>query len=264
MTKPLDSAPHRGPLRVLPVLLLAMVTSSASAHVSLLSPNGGEVLPTGALVEIRWHVDIGHPTVGWDLYYSTQGPSGPWMPIALGLPPGNIATGAVHSRLWVVPDLAGSALHFRVVQDNTGMDWDDVSDGAVMVASSLVASPTTVSAAAGGTTTFAVDAGAATANRPYVVLGSVSSGPGIPLPPFLVPLHQDPWFAFTLENPNVPPLVDTLGVLDGSGHGTAALLVPAGLPPSVVGAVLRHAVLVPDGQGGWSLVSPAATVTLVP
>jgi mono/diheme cytochrome c family protein len=103
------------------------VVDSASAHVLLDDPNGGELLPAGADYTVEWHVHIQHNTIGWDLEYSTDG-GGSWKSIAPGLPAGDITEGAIHTYDWNVPDDASTSVRVRVKQDNTGQDYYDTSD----------------------------------------------------------------------------------------------------------------------------------------
>ncbi len=123
--------------RIGPMALIAgaLAAGPASAHVALDSPNGGEQLAVGSTVTIHWHVVIGHTQLDWDLYYSTTGPDGPWIAIALDLPVGNGSTGAAHTYDWTVPDDPSNQVRVRVVQDNSGFDYEDVSDGDLAIVS---------------------------------------------------------------------------------------------------------------------------------
>lgn len=103
-----------------------VVGSNLSAQVTLLNPNGGELV-VGQTCEIQWRVVTAQNTQNWDLYYSTTGPSGPWTPIALDLPPGDTSAGAYHTHPWSIPLALSNDVRVRVVQDNTATDYDDVS-----------------------------------------------------------------------------------------------------------------------------------------
>ena len=76
----------------------------------------------------------------------------------------------------------------------------------------LAASPATISVAAGGTQTMALNAGRNSANSPYLVVGSTSgTSPGTFVGPFFVALNTpDSYFTFTLNMPN-PPFFSGLG-----------------------------------------------------
>lgn len=112
----------------------------------------------------------------------------------------------------------------------------------------LVASPGAISASAGGSQAFALDAPASLAGQAYLLLGSASgTEPGLPIDSVVLPLAPlDPWFAFTLGSPNSPALPGSFGFLDGSGDASASLVIPAGAPASLVGLTFHHAYLVID------------------
>ncbi len=114
-------------LSLLPMLLLLLV-SPAMAHVQLDSPDGGNMLTEGDMVEIRWQILIQHNLDNWDLWYSVTGDEGPWIPIATDLPPGDDSEGAMHTFLWTVPGEDSDQVRVRVRQDNLGMDYFDFSD----------------------------------------------------------------------------------------------------------------------------------------
>jgi hypothetical protein len=113
------------------LLALGFLSSSvltAQAHVALDAPNGGELLTSGSIFEITWHVLIQHPTQNWDLWYSTTGDTGPWIDIAMDLPAGDISQGSVHTYDWVVPDVITDEGRVRVRQDNSFTDYYDISN----------------------------------------------------------------------------------------------------------------------------------------
>jgi len=119
------------------VLVALASAETAFAHVALDAPNGGETLTAGTDYTITWHVVIGHNTLNWDLWYSTTGVMGPWVPIELNLPPGDISTGAVHTYEWTVPDAASDQVRVRVRQDNTTSDYLDISDNDLTIVTGL-------------------------------------------------------------------------------------------------------------------------------
>lgn len=267
-------------------LALVCLPFSAFAHVDLLEPNGGEALHAGTEVDIRWEVAKEHDTQDWDLSYSTTGPGGPWIDIAVDLPPGDIAEGAVHAYAWTLPDEPSQALYVRVRQDNGGQDYEDESDGAVVLVGSAATDcnangladadelasgsgsdhdangtldacqafsvdVAAVSISAGGTQVMQLHAGPAFAGHTYLVLGSASgTAPGTPVGELVLPLEFDGYLAFSLNAPNAPPFAQSLGVLDGSGAATASYGVPAGvLPPGQAGLLLHHAYVLFDAFG---------------
>ena len=110
----------------------------AWAHPLLLAPNGGEVLQVGSTFEVRWQVEIMHTTLGYDLWYSTTGIGGPWIPIVMGLPAGDTSVGSIHTYNWTVPNAVSSQVRVRVRMVNAGMDYDDESDGDLSIADPTV------------------------------------------------------------------------------------------------------------------------------
>ena len=115
------------------VVAILVAAGTVNAHVRLDHPNGGEVLEAGTITVIEWHVLIAHATLDWDLWYSVTGPGGPWIEIAIDLPPGDISPGSVHTHDWIVPGLESDQVRVRVRQDNDGIDYEDVSDGDLTI-----------------------------------------------------------------------------------------------------------------------------------
>lgn len=122
---------------VLFVVAILAAAGTVGAHVMLDDPNGGEVLGAGTSAVIEWHVLIGHATINWDLWYSVTGPSGPWIEIAVDLPPGNTASGAIHTFDWLVPAVEADQVRVRVRQDNSGTDYEDVSDADFTITATI-------------------------------------------------------------------------------------------------------------------------------
>jgi hypothetical protein len=99
------------------------------AHVNVVAPNGGEVFNAGDQVSIEWVIAVAHSTQNWDVWYSSTGALGPWIPIAMDLPAGNTAQGAVHTYMWTAPSVSSTEMLVRVRQDNSANDYEDISDG---------------------------------------------------------------------------------------------------------------------------------------
>jgi hypothetical protein len=135
----------------------------------------------------------------------------------------------------------------------------------IIVDPTFTASPTSISLATGGVQVMAVSASALAAGSTYLIAGSASgTAPGFFAGPFFVALNPDAWFDFTIQNPNVPPLGNTLGLLDVTGGATATLTVPTGLPPSLAGVVVNHVVGVVTPGGIVVGISQPVSLLLTP
>lgn len=215
---------------------------SLSAHCQLDSPNGGEVLRIGSTFTIEWTETASHNVVNWDLYYSTTGSSGPWIPIVLNLPP------ASRSYAWNVqipPATASTTVRVKVVQDMLSFFYDDISDQNLSIVPSLTTNKPTLSLSAGGTQRLTVDVGSSNAGLPYLVVGSYTgTSPGVTLGGVPIPVNVDSYFFSTITGPNVGPLLNSLGTLSANGRATAQFVLPPGLPPGLAGLQLHHAVIV--------------------
>ena len=127
---------------------------------------------------------------------------------------------------------------------------------------SLTAIPAKISAATGGIHQILLNAGAAHAGQYYVVAGSSSGvNPGIQIGIFNVPLNADWYTDYTLANINVGPFVDTFGLLDADGRGTAQIVIPPALT-GFAGAVVHHAYAVLDLGGNMAFASESAALTI--
>jgi hypothetical protein len=152
-----------------------------------------------------------------------------------------------------------------------GVDLGGIDAGAVYVYSvenlPLTTDVHDVSVSGQGTQTFSLDAGPTYANLVYLVAGSLSGiSPGVPFGSVVVPLNIDGYALFTVSQPGVLPLVNTLGILDGSGQGSAAFTIPPGASASLAGLTLHHAFVVLDQTAGGVAVfaSNAAPLTTSP
>jgi len=139
--------------------------------------------------------------------------------------------------------------------------------GTVTVKNPLVATPTSISLATGGTQTFTLDMPATFGGDLYLV-GGTSSGtsPGLVLDGVTIPLNLDSYLLFTLTSANAGPYANTLGFLDASGDAAGSITIPSTLNPALAGLVLQHAAVVFDlpGTGVALAASNAAALRLVP
>ncbi len=110
-----------------------VMANPARAHVRLDLPNGGEELEVGSIYTIQWTILISHNLQNWDLWYSTTGLNGPWIAIAMDLPPGSGSVGSVHTYDWTIPNAVSDQVRVRVRMDNAGADYFDISNADLSI-----------------------------------------------------------------------------------------------------------------------------------
>ena len=173
--------------------------------------------------------------------FSAPGFFSPFISSAERLPNGNtlVCSGVQGVLFEVTPD---GQVPWAVQPGGTGIFQ------ASYVDRTLWASSDTVSVARGGAVALELRTGSAHAGEMYLVLGSLSgTTPGIPLGAVTLPLNQDALLRFTLGNPNLLPLQQTLGLLGATGNASAAFLAPPRfLPLELVGQDLAFAALLVD------------------
>lgn len=113
------------------VLTLVFVLSlfSLQAHVKLDYPVGGETFSPGQVITIQWEILIHHDTQNWDLYFSKDGGDN-WEVLRADIGVDTL------SYDWTVPAEPGDHNRIRIVQDNTGADYEDISDDFTILNSS--------------------------------------------------------------------------------------------------------------------------------
>lgn len=247
------------PTTLAPALLLTLAafstTSTASAHCRLDTPNGGEVLRHGSTYTVTWTELVPHNVQNWDLYYSTQGASGPWIPLALDLPP---ASRSYDWKVDVGSQGAPMQVRVRVVQDMLSMFYDDVSDSDFTVLPSLTTTTQTITSA-GGSQFIDIDAGPAHGGELYAVVGSITgTSPGQNILGAHIPLNLDAYFVTTVSAPNRGALLNTFGTLDPSGRARAEFVLPPFLSLSLLGIRLHHAAVLASSSGVITLVTNPA------
>ena len=120
-----------------------------------------------------------------------------------------------------------------------------------------------LSLASGGIQRLSISAGNKQARKLYIVVGSASgTSPGIVVGSGAIPVNNDFYHLYLLTNPN--GLVQgSVGLLDGQGRGQAAFVLPKGMPGTLAGVRLYHAVLVLEVNGPLREVSNPVLVELV-
>ena len=131
-----------------PIINLASIAAAdpSALAATVVSPNGGDVLPIGSHEQIEWSASGGHGVASVDLYISRTGAGGPWELIRMGVAP----TGSYD---WLVtgPTVASNA-YLRVdARDWTASIASDQSDAAFTIAEPVV------SVSEPGWTAFALD-----------------------------------------------------------------------------------------------------------
>jgi hypothetical protein len=135
------------------------------------------------------------------------------------------------------------------------------------VPADFAASPREISCAAGGTAKLALEAGAAYAHAPYVILSGLSgTWPGMVLNQVHVPLNPDPWTLTAFSLINTSCMVNFMADLDGAGKATAKLNTPVIEMPEAVGLALffDYLVLEPPGGPPVKMASLPVYVLLIP
>ncbi len=138
--------------------------------------------------------------------------------------------------------------------------------GGAFAQSARLALHVLVGEAAGGSFTFALDAGPASANGIYFLMGSVTgTSPGLVLFGLPLPLNPDPYFLFTVNHANTTPLTDSFAALDGDARATAGFDLPPAAAPGLAGLAVSHAYMVFNAVTAAPITaSEAETFTIQP
>ena len=102
------------------LILFAFVVNTGMAHVILNYPEGGETFVPGQEIVIEWEELVQHNTENWDLYFSLNGGES-WQELAIDL------DYEMRTFNWVIPEMPTSEARIKVIQDNTGFDYEDES-----------------------------------------------------------------------------------------------------------------------------------------
>ena len=102
-----------------------MAAGSASAHVQLNYPLGGETFIVGQRVKIEWRVLIPHNQENWDLYFSPDGGAN-WEVLELDMDPSQL------DYRWTVPNITTENARIRIYMDNMQGDYEDASGDLII------------------------------------------------------------------------------------------------------------------------------------
>jgi uncharacterized protein YjiK len=123
---------------------------------------------------------------------------------------------------------------------------------------------TSLSIASPSTANFALQMPDSLSGSIFILVGSASgTTPGFDVDNIHIPLNYD-WYFDTIGGaPNSAAFVHTFATLDGSGGSFSQLVLPAGVPPTLVGTDLDHAyVVLKPSPLAWVAVSGTARVHL--
>jgi hypothetical protein len=158
-----------------------------------------------------------------------------------------IRAGETGASIWKVdPFLPGNLTHLSILVEP------------------LRSATTTASISPPGTQFLDLQVGPLNAGRPYWTLGSLSgTSPGLSILPTgtYLPLNEDFYMHHLIANPNAGPVFNQVGSTDASGSAVITVQVPSGLPPSVIGLVVHHAVVLIHPV---DFATNAVSLTLVP
>lgn len=129
---------------------------------------------------------------------------------------------------------------------------------------------TSLSLASGGSAPLALDVGAESGNRPYLVLASLSgSSPGLDLPAagglLHLSLNLDAFTFLAMPLANSPYFVAFQGVTTGKGKATPTFVVPPNTPdPGIVGLDVTFAAIVAGPSGAIAYTTDAVAIQFAP
>jgi hypothetical protein len=149
--------------------------------------------------------------------------------------------------------------------NGTSVDQDSNGIPDDCVPAPLASDLTDVSVSTGGQQQLTLTADPSLSLKVFFVLGSASgTAPGVTIDGVHLPLQVfDPYFLYTVSEPNAPPFINTLGFLSPSGTASATIDVPIG-QPSWAGVSLNHAYLVFGGDQSVLFASNPVPLVLVP
>lgn len=103
------------------LLFCILIIFQTKAHVTITSSHGGQTYSPGDTVNVVWQMSVNHDSQYWNLFFSDDGGS-TWDTIQKNIPLTTL------SHEWIVPDTETTQAILKVVQNNPGENYDDVSE----------------------------------------------------------------------------------------------------------------------------------------
>jgi len=110
-------------MKKLTLLLLFCILTifQTKAHVTITSSHGGQTYKPGDTVNVVWQMSVNHNSQYWDLFFSDDDGS-TWDTIQKNIPITTL------SHEWIVPNRPTTQGILKVVQNNPGENYEDVSE----------------------------------------------------------------------------------------------------------------------------------------
>jgi len=96
-----------------------------AANVQITNPIGGETFIQNDIVNVQWEFDIGQSPLNFDLLFSEDGGVN-WDTLQANIPAGTL------SYQWTVPAIATTLGRIKIVLDNAGNDYEDMSGNFII------------------------------------------------------------------------------------------------------------------------------------
>lgn len=116
---------------LLVILFVFILPALANAHVELIQPKAGEEFMPAQTMNIEWNELVTHNTLNWDLYFSADG-GATWTAIKTDISYGTT------SYNWTVPETFTPHGQIKIVQDNEGFNYEDISGNFTISAATAV------------------------------------------------------------------------------------------------------------------------------
>lgn len=171
---------------------------------------------------------------------------------------------------WVLPGTNQEGVAIRgcellITHDEPNAIYKYRSFPSTATCESIWVDTTTLSINNPGTAKFSLQSAPAFSGDYYFILGSASgTAPGLDIGAVHLPLNYD-WYFDTIGGiPNGTIFIDTFGTFSATAGGAAQLVLPAAVPPALVGSQLYHSYLILENPT-FNIIgaSNTALVTLI-